>query len=398
MHAMLNGGPTASAQALREELSRLAPRLASRVDALRAGSLARCDRVWLNAAAACPVPREVLEELADALFDPHLTLDRGADAHTRSLAELWQAQVTSFCAHYAEGHGTLLLGHTATHVLMALGRTLLHVQPGLAIAHGDLDHKASYALSGLSGWRERSLIRYSDAGFYDRRSLSQLPADSLLVLNVLHHMYGTLQHDALASTPSHVPIVLDLSQALCTLPPTHLTGFMQRAVAAVFNLGKVFSPSALGVLWVRDPALARRVLELNPELSGSVSGLAIKSFASALRYVQATVDDDWHAYLWALTRYALARLSELEHVSLIGCSSFEANTSKLGIVSLTVQGMSPAELGVYLDAQRFAVRADGRCTADGAVSGEYDCVRISLLPHVTPDEIDALIEVLRACA
>jgi selenocysteine lyase/cysteine desulfurase len=384
--------------ALRSELEGLQPRLASRVEALRGGSLARSQGVWLNAAAACPVPREVLLEVAEALWDPHVTLERGADARTRALSALWQAQITGFCAGYAEGQGTLLLGHTATHVLLALGRTLSSEQPGIAIAHGDVDHKASYALSGLPGWRERSLVPYSEAGFYDRRSLAQLPADSVLLLNVLHHMYGTLQHDALASTPLHVPIILDLSQALCVLPPSHLTGFLRRATGAVFNAGKAFSPSSLGVLWLRDTALARRVLDVNPELAGSVSGLAIKTLASSLRYLQAALDDDWHRYVTALTRYTLARLSALEHVSIIGCGSFEAHTSRLGIVSLTVEGMSPAELGVYLDAQGFAVRADGHCTADGAVTGEYDCVRISLLPHVTPEHIDDLIDALRACA
>lgn len=383
---------------LRAELRALQPRLASRVAALRAGSLARCDRVWLNASAACPVPSRVIAELAQALAEPHVTLERGADAHTQQLGSLLEQHIAAFCSRYAEGYGTLVLGHNATHVLLALGRTLLCEQPELGIAHGVLDHRASYMLSSLPGWQQRVLVPYSETGFYERHTLTTLRADSVLLLNVLHHMFGTLQHDALDHISPDVAMIADLSQAINMLPPSHSSRFMQRAFAAVFNLGKAFSPASVGVLWLRDPELAERVLEVNPELSGSVSGLTVKTLASACSYLYEAVDDDWYAYVWTLTRYAMARLAELEHVSLIGCRSFETNTHKLGIVSLNVAGMTPTELGMYLDSQGFAVRADGRCTADGDSTREYDCVRLSLLPHITPDEIDALTDALRACA
>lgn len=384
---------------LQAELRALQPRLARRVDALRAGSIARSHRVWLNAAAACPVPECVISELTQALAEPHVTLERGADAHTEQLGSLFEQQVTTFCSRYADGYGTLLLGHNATHVLLALGRTLLRERPDLGVAHGVLDHKASYALSRLPGWRERVHIPYSETGFYERHTLTSLRADSVLLLNVLHHMFGTLQHDALASVAPDVPMILDLSQAMSSLPPRHLQSFMQRALGAVFNLGKAFSPASLGVLWLHDPELAKRVLEVNPELGGSVSGLTVRTLASATSYLYGAVDEDWYAYVWTLTRYTLARFAELDHVSLIGCQSFEANTHKQGIVCFNVTGMTPAELGVYLDAQGFAVRADGRCTADGGDNtGEYDCVRISLLPHISSEDIDALVDALRACA
>jgi selenocysteine lyase/cysteine desulfurase len=383
---------------LRAELGALQPRLASRVAALRAGSLARCDRVWLNASAACPVPDRVIAELSQAIAEPHVTLERGADTHTQQLSSLLERHIAAFCSRYSDGYGTLVLGHNATHVLLALGRTLLCEEPERGIAHGVLDHRASYLLSSLPGWRKRTLVPYSETGFYERHTLTGLRADSVLVLNVLHHMFGTLQHDALACIAADVPTILDLSQAINTLPPRHLDRFMRRAFAAVFNLGKAFSPASVGVLWLRDPELAQRVLDTNPELSGSVSGLTVKTLASACSYLYEAVDDDWYTYVRTLTRYAMARFAELDHVSLIGCCSFEANTHKLGIVSLNVAGMTAAELGTYLDAQGFAVRADGRCTADGDRTGEYECVRLSLLPHITPENVDALAEALRACA
>jgi selenocysteine lyase/cysteine desulfurase len=185
---------------------------------------------------------------------------------------------------------------------------------------------------------------------------------------------------------------------MSTLPAAQLAQFMRRADAAVWNLGKAFSPSSIGVLWLRDPGLAQRVLTLNPELAGSVSSLTVKTLASASSYLYGAVDDDWHAYIRALTRYTLARLAELDHVSLIGCRSFEANTHRLSIVSLTVHGMTPQELGIYLDGQGFAVRADGNCTRADEASSPSVCVRISLLPHITPEDIDALTDALRACA
>ena len=382
---------------LLEKIEQITPALKTRILDLRSGSLQQQRGVWLNSSAACPVPNSVITDLELALHKPHVTIDRGTDDRTRDIAELTKTFTKDFCQRYTQGAGSLIFGYNATHVLLALGRALLETRSDLTVAHGGPDHKSSYAFSHLPGWQHRKLIPYSETGFYERFSVQTLPDNSVLLLNALHHMYGTMQGSILAHIPQTTNIVVDVSQALNSMPPDKLLPFMNRANAAVFNVGKSFSPLSVGVLWVRDQKLAETVIECNPELQGSVSSLQIEMLTSTGKFLAQTVDADWYEYIWYLTRYLLAALSQLEHISVIGCNSWQSNTDKLGIVSFNANSMSAQELGVYLNSKGFAVRADGSCTGDKETRQNYDHVRISLLPHITTNDIDALVGVLKEC-
>lgn len=394
--------PKDSSLALTEEfrykLEQLHIRLENRISDLRNGSLKQQKGVWLNSSAACPVPASVLKDIEQALLKPHATIGRGTDARTQEINSVSEKFCKDFCKRYAKGAGAVILGYNTTHMLLALGRAILKTRPHSIVAHGDPDHKASYAFSSLAGWHNRVLIPYLETGFYEQYSTETLPNNAVFLINALHHMHGTMQTSVLPYIPQTTMVVVDLSQALSNMPPEQLTPFMSRADAAVFNIGKTFSPLSTGVLWVRDIKLAQAVLECNPELRGSVSSLQIEALTSAGKFLSESVDEDWYEYIWYLTRYALVSLSQLAHVSVIGCNSWQSDTDKLGIISINIDYMSAQELGMYLDSKGFAVRADGSCTGNQQTKTNYDHVRISLLPHVAPKDIDALVQALKECA
>jgi hypothetical protein len=340
----------------------------------------------------------VVRDLMRAVAAPHVSLGRGADSHSRDAQLLRDAVSELFCETFAGGRGTLLYGHNATHVLLALGRALLQDGSFKSVAHGHPDHKASYALSALPGWQQRLRIPYSEAGFYERHGLATLPDGCVVLLSALHPVYGTVQLDGLSSLPTHAALVSDVSQALKVMSARQLSAFFERSMAAVFNLGKVFSACSLGVLWVREPALAERVLSANPELDASLAGLSMHAVDSSLRFVRAHVNQVWFEYLAMLTRYALVALQALPHVTVFGCTSWLASSARVSIVSFTVEGLDSREVGTYLDGMGLAVRADGDCLGDTHEPRTQQLVRVSLLPHITTQDIDTLVNALAGCA
>lgn len=386
------------AAALRQELASSQRALDREIQDLRDGSLRGHLGTWLNAGAASPVPRSVLSSLSLALQAPHVTLERGSDVATFGAGEALREQTAALGRRFGVAGGALYLGHNTTHLLLALGRALSTGDAPRAFAHGHPDHRASYVVADLPGWRERIRIPYSHTGFYERRTTSELPPGTVMLLCVLHPWFGTVQRDVLSALPPDTTVILDLSQALRVMAPAQLAPFLRVADAAVFSLGKTFSPLSAGVAFVRDEALFRALAARNPELTASVSSFSVSALAASLGFMQAAVTERWSTHLQLLTRYLLCRLAELEHITVVGCASFEGNIERLGLVSLRSAGLSAAELGQFLSSHGFNARADGTCMGEDQDLARYESVRISLLPHVTSGDIDRLIEVLGSCA
>ena len=391
---------TDTAARLRDELSAGELRLKPAIDDLRAGSLQQHRGLWLNTAGACPVPKTVVQALQAALSAPHVTLQRGHDRETRAAALALREVTRRFERRLGLPAGQIVLGHNTTHLLLAVGRALLTLRPGSpwTVAHGDPDHRASYVFSALPGWKARALVPYSHNGLYEQRAITALPPQSVFLMTAQHPLYGAVQGDALRALRADTHMIVDGAQALKWLSPAQLAPFLQRSEAAVFSLGKAFSPLSAGFAWVRDAALTECLLAQNPELSGSVSGFSVAALSATQDFLDRTVDAHWSAHTFALTRYLLLLLSGLDHITVLGCPSFQDNSDRIGLVSLRADNMTPEELAMHLEASGFSTRADGTCAGPIEEQQAHAAVRISLLPHVRFHDIDHLVLSLAACA
>jgi cysteine desulfurase / selenocysteine lyase len=112
------------------------------------------------------------------------------------------------------------------------------------------------------------------------------------------------------------------------------------------------------------------------------------AFAAAVRWLQAL---DWagvEAHEAGLLAYATARVSELPGVRLIGRAR-----ERVAVLSFTLDGIHPHDVGTVLDLQGVAVRASHHCAQPLMQRfGVPGTVRASFALYNTRSEVDALID------
>jgi cysteine desulfurase/selenocysteine lyase len=95
----------------------------------------------------------------------------------------------------------------------------------------------------------------------------------------------------------------------------------------------------------------------------------------------------------ALTRLALARLDEVEDLTLYGPRD---PALRVGVVSFNLAGIHPHDLAAALDTEGIAVRAGHHCAQPLARRlGVAGTARASFSVYTTPQDIEALAGGLR---
>jgi cysteine desulfurase/selenocysteine lyase len=176
----------------------------------------------------------------------------------------------------------------------------------------------------------------------------------------------------------------------------------------VFSGHKLFGPTGVGVLYGREA-----LLEAMPPYQGGGDMIRSVSFdkttynslpykfeagtphiaggvglGAAIDYVQAL---DWEAvaaHEHDLLTYATTALSEVPGLRLIGTAR-----DKTAVVSFTLQGAHPHDVGTILDQEGVAIRTGHHCTQPlMARFGVPATARASFAFYNTREEVDALIQ------
>jgi cysteine desulfurase/selenocysteine lyase len=178
----------------------------------------------------------------------------------------------------------------------------------------------------------------------------------------------------------------------------------------VFTGHKLYGPTGIGVLWAR-----RELLDLMPPFLGGgdmissvtferstwaqvphkfeagtpaiIEGIAL---GAAIRWVESVGYDAIAAHEAALTEHALAKLSAVDGVAVIGRAQ-----DRGGVVSFTMAGAHAHDIATLVDRQGIAVRAGHHC-AEPLMRrlGVDSTARASFGIYTTHAEIDFLAETL----
>jgi cysteine desulfurase/selenocysteine lyase len=181
----------------------------------------------------------------------------------------------------------------------------------------------------------------------------------------------------------------------------------------VFSGHKVYGPSGIGVLWGRYELLAamppwqtgggmitlvtrehtefqeppHRFEAGTPDISGAV-GLKL-----ALDFVESLGRDAIREHEEALTGYAIDRLSRIPDLNLLG-----GGQRRLSVLSFTLDGVHPHDVGTVLDQHGVAVRVGNHCAQPLMDKlGIAGTVRASFGVYNDRDDIDALVAAVEAC-
>lgn len=371
---------------------------------------------FLDTAASAQKPRAVIDRVRVLYETGYANIHRGVYFLSQEATEAYEETrhaIARFINASAAHECLFVRGATEGINLVAQswGRTAL--KAGDVILLSELEHH-----SNIVPWQllrdqtgiEIKPIPIQDDGSIDLEAYRKLLADNPVKLVAVLHIsnaIGTvvpvkemarLAHDAGAR------ILIDGCQAA---PRTRVDVQDLGVDFYAFSGHKLYGPTGIGVLWGRE-----ELLDAMPPWQGggdmietvtfektTYNGLPHKFEAGtpniaggiglkpALDYVSALGLEAIEAHEDALLDYATERLQGLNSLKIIGTAP-----NKAGIISFTIEGSHPHDVGTILDREGVAVRAGHHCCQPlMARFGVPATARASFGLYNTTDDVDALI-------
>ncbi len=201
-----------------------------------------------------------------------------------------------------------------------------------------------------------------------------------------------------------IPVLIDGAQAV---PHFRVDVRALDADFYAFSGHKMFGPTGAGVLYAR-----RELLESLPPYQGGGDMIASVTFekttynvlphrfeagtpdiaaaiglGAAIDYMNAIGHDAIESYESELVAYAVDALASVSGVTLVGTPKHRA-----GVVSFTINGVHPHDVGTILDHEGIAIRAGHHCTQPVMDFFEIPATnRASFAFYNTRDEVDRLV-------
>ena len=371
---------------------------------------------FLDTAASAQKPQAVIDRVRELYETGYANIHRGVYFLSQEATEAYEETrhaIARFINAPAAHECLFVRGATEGINLVAQswGRTAL--KAGDVILLSELEHH-----SNIVPWQllrdqtgiEIKPIPIRDDGAIDLEAYRKLLADNPVKLVAVLHIsnaIGTvvpvkemarLAHDAGAR------ILIDGCQAA---PRTPVDVQDLGVDFYAFSGHKLYGPTGIGVLWGRE-----ELLDAMPPWQGggdmietvtfektTYNGLPHKFEAGtpniaggiglkpALDYVSALGLEAIEAHEDALLDYATERLQGLNSLKIIGTAP-----NKAGIISFTIEGSHPHDVGTILDREGVAVRAGHHCCQPlMARFGVPATARASFGLYNTTDDVDALI-------
>ena len=371
--------------------------------------------VFLDSAASAQKPRAVIDAMTFVMESQYANVHRGLHYMSEKTSDAYEAvrdKVADFIN--AASRDEIVFTRNATEsinlVAYTYGRAVL--QPGDAVAVSEMEHHAN-----LVPWQmlrdahgtELRIIKITDAGEIDFELLEQVFADGKVKLLAITQMsnvlgsYTPVERLAKFAHERGARILIDGCQAI-----VHRQVDVQAIDADfyAFSGHKLYGPTGVGVLYAK-----KELLEEMPPFMGGGEMIASVSYeksafarppfrfeagtpaiietiglGAAIDYVQGIGFDAIAAHERALTEHALATLSNIGGVSILGHAQ-----DRGGVISFTMHNAHAHDIATLLDRQGIAVRAGHHCAEPlmGRM-GVTSTARASFGMYTTAEEIDAL--------
>lgn len=374
------------------------------------------DLVYFDNAATNQKPDAVINSLVDYYSNYNANIHRGihtlAEKATKAY-EQTRALAKEFINAASEQEIIFVRGVTEAINLVAASYGKAFIREGDEIIISGLEHH-----SNIVPWQfvcqDRKavlkVINVKDNGELDLEHFKTLISSKtkLVAVNHASNSLGTInpikQIIDLAHA-NHAVVLIDGAQA-----GAHLPIDVQALNCDFYCLSshKMFGPTGTGILYGK-----KNLLELMPPYQGG--GEMIKSvsfekttyndlpykfeagtpniadviaFGKAIEFINSIGKEAIAAHEHELLVYATERIKTLPHVRVIG----EAK-EKVGVLSFSIDGIHPFDIGQMLDARGIAVRTGHHCTEPLMERlGVEGTVRASFSVYNTKQEVDQFIE------
>jgi cysteine desulfurase/selenocysteine lyase len=369
---------------------------------------------YLDNAASAQQPAAVIEAVAGHARAHHANVHRGVHTLSQEATALYEGareRVRRFLNATSVSEIVFLRGTTEAINLVAQSWARPRLQPGDEIVVTWLEHHSNIVPWQLVCAQTGAVLR---AAPIDRRGVVDLdawrallgPRTRLVALAHVSNALGTVLpvtemiHEARARG---ITTVVDGAQAV-----PHLPVDVQALGCDFFAFSghKMYAPTGIGALYAREDVLAAMPpwqgggdMILSVSFAGSTWNQLPHRFeagtpnvggavglAAAIDYLEGIGLARIAAHEHGLLAHATEALSAIPRLSLVGTAP-----EKTSLVSFTVDGLHPHDLGTVLDAHGVAVRTGHHCAMPVMeFFGVPATTRASFALYNTRDEIDAL--------
>jgi cysteine desulfurase/selenocysteine lyase len=377
------------------------------------------DLVFLDSAASAQKPRAVIDAMVHAMEHQYANIHRGLHWMSERTTEAYEmARDASARLLNANDRSEIVFVRNSTEAVNLLahsyGRSIL--KPGQAVLISGMEHHSNivpWQMLRDSHGIELRVAPITDAGELDMAGTEALLADGKVGLVAITHMsnvlgtYTPAERLAALAHQYGAKIFFDGSQAV-----VHRRVDVQALGADFycFTGHKLYGPTGIGVLWGR-----RELLDAMPPFLGGGDMISSVSYErstwadvphkfeagtpaiiegiglhAAIEFVESIGYPAIAAHEAALTDHALAKMSAIEGVTVIGRAQ-----DRGGVVSFTLDRAHAHDVATLLDRQGIAVRAGQHC-AEPLMRrlGLDSTARASFGIYTTHEEIDALADTL----
>lgn len=372
---------------------------------------------YLDSGATSQKPQAVLDAEKEYYEQHNANVHRGAhtlgDEATTLLSEA-RKSVAGFLG--GQVNEVVFVRNTTEAInLVAYGWGLDNLKSGDVILATEMEHH-----SNLVPWQQVAkrtgarveLIKVTEEGRLDsedyQRKLKLRP--KLVALVQVSNALGTVNPVKAMTTMAHKVGALVLVDGAQAVP--HL-GVKVDEIGCdyyAFSGHKMLGPMGIGCLWGRKRLLEEMspfmcgggmINEVYPDHSswaelpdkfeaGTPNVAGAVGLAAAIRYLEKLGMDQVRRHDKLMVEYALAQLSSLEKVRILGVKDSDERS---GSVSFEYKGVHAHDVATILDSLGVAVRSGHHCTMVlHRELGVVASVRASFNVYTTQDDIDLLVE------
>jgi len=372
--------------------------------------------VFLDTAASAQKPRAVLEAMRHCYEEEYANVHRGVYFLSERATQEFEAargRVRAFLGAAEDREIVFAKGATEAINLVASSYGDRFLEPGDEIILSALEHHSNIVPWQLLRDRRGLVIKVvpvDDSGAFQFEEYEKLLTRRTRLVAVAHiaNSIGTILPVQEIIRAAHAAGAVVLTDGCQAAPHQRIDVQALDADFYVFAGHKLYGPTGIGVLYGKAALLEamppyqgggdmiRSVTFEKTEFAGIPSRFEAGTpniagaigLGAAVDYVEAIGLEAIQRHEQALLAYGTERLSEIPGLRLIGTAPHKA-----GILSFTLDGAHPHDIGTILDRSGIAVRAGHHCAQPVMDRfGVAGTVRASLGLYTRFDEIDALAD------
>ncbi len=369
---------------------------------------------YLDTAATAQKPQVVVDAITRAYGETYATVHRGVYQRSADMTVAYEAArkaVARFIGAGSPDEVVFVRGATEAINLVAQCWAGTQLKAGDRILLSMLEHHSNivpWQMIAEAHGVAIDVLPLTPDHRIDLDAMERMitPAHKLVALGHVSNVLGSVLDAKRATEIAHsvgAKILLDGCQSVPRIAVD------VKAIGCdfyVFSGHKLYGPTGIGVLWAKP-----KLLDAMPPYQGGGSMIDKVSFAkttyapppgrfeagtphivgalglhAAIDYVESIGLDAIHAHETALVTATREALSGINSVRLYGPAD------SAGIVSFTIEGVHPHDIGTILDEERVAIRAGHHCAQPLMEAlGVEATARASFGVYNGPADIEALV-------